>query len=169
MLPTQYFRPNMDSGWGTWIIRLLTGIDAFPWSPGNIPLYQTHLHTTGWNCCCMEKKSPCLAISWEGLVFRCYPNISLTMNICKHISQDTKSQLWEDPLSLPSFTGDFSAPCTCGFLQDMRPKSRWIQLPGNSPGTLWFLWLLCHCFMEGKCGINPPHTTPSPRISTMGQ
>lgn len=74
MLPTQYFRPNMDSGWGTWIIRLLTGIDAFPWSPGNIPLYQTHLHTTGWNCCCMEKKSPCLAISWEGLVFRCYPN-----------------------------------------------------------------------------------------------
>lgn len=94
---------------------------------------------------------------------------ALTMHICKQISQDTKSQLWGDPLSLPSFTGDFSAPCTCGFLQDMRPKSRWIQLPGNSPGTLWFLWLLCHCFTEGKCGINPPHTTSSPRISTMGQ
>lgn len=86
----------------------------------------------------------------------------LTTKTCKHAFQDTTCQLWEGPLSFPSFTGDFSAPCTCGFLQDMRPKSRWIQLPGNSPGTLRSLWLLCRCFMAGKCGINTAHTTSRP-------
>lgn len=93
----------------------------------------------------------------------------LTVNVCKHTSRDTTFPLWKGPLSFPSLPGDFSAPCSCGFLQDTRPKSRWIQLPGNSPGTLRFHWLLCRFFMEGKCGINTPHTTSSPGISTTGQ
>lgn len=171
MLPNQYFRPKMYPGWVT---RLLMGFDAFPWSLGNIPLHQAHLHTTGWNIFVFTwkkiLKSPHLAISsFPGRAFFFliyYPNTINNQHLQTHFPT---FQLWQGPLSFPSFTGDFSAPCTCGFLQDMRPKSRWIQLPGNSPGRLRLLCLLCPCFMAGKCGINTPHTTSTPGISTTGQ
>lgn len=51
------------------------GFDAFPQPSGIISLHQTHLYTKHGMCWLLYgKKSPRSAISWEGFVFRYYPN-----------------------------------------------------------------------------------------------
>lgn len=83
--------------------------------------------------------------------FRCHMPIVISERL-SYVFQDKAFQqklyFCKAPLSFHSFTGDFSAPCTCGFWWDTRPKSMWIQLPGEKKYTVVsaVYLLLWHCY-----------------------